>query len=86
MSKKNKNKFKLGGQQVGADENGTEKAKSEIAPKSQENLSYDMKKEFRNLAIVIIFILALLIGLYLYDKETHILQYLTGKFFTIINS
>lgn len=83
MSKKNKNKYKFLGQS-GTSENRTQDSKTANNPEG--NLSYDMKKEFRFLAFVIIFILALLIGLYFYDKQTHVLQYLTNKFFSIINS
>jgi hypothetical protein len=80
MSKRNKNKYKLQSQGMKASAPADNIA-SPAPVKSQENLSYDMKQEFTYLGIVVIFILALLIGLYLYDKETHVLNTMTDKLF-----
>lgn len=86
MSKRNKNKNRFAGQVQTPAVDVEKSAPSEVPTKAKpdtENLSYDMQKEFRNLGLIILFILALLIGLFEYDKETHILRTLTSKLFNL---
>lgn len=82
MSKKNKNKRKFTGGATSA-EGSAEKASTEaVETKVQTKQSDDdIKKEFTRLAFVIIFILALLVAIYFYNNQTHILQTFTHRLF-----
>jgi hypothetical protein len=82
MSKKNKNKRKFESKSDGA-ESLVESAKSDDAATkpSEEKIQDDVKREFKKLAVTVVFILAILIGLYYYDQQTHILQTFTHKLF-----
>jgi hypothetical protein len=83
MSKKNKRKYKFTSPiaPVGAPLAAEAAPAASSAAKPTEALSYDMQKEFRNLGLIVLFILALLFGLYLYDQQTHILRTLTSRLF-----
>lgn len=78
MSKKNKNKSKLKAESsVVMDISPTAKKTGEKKPEDEK--SEDLKKEFKNLAIVILFILALLAVIYYYDQKDQILDQMTSK-------
>lgn len=87
MSKKNKRKFasQAGPAPAAAAENtaAAKEAETEKPAKLQENEGYNVNKELRNLAIIAFVLIALLVGLYYYDQQTHILQQFTSKFFAI---
>jgi len=81
MSKRNRNKNKA---------RGTETAPAESQPIAEtgakmttedEKLQEHMKKDFKHLGIIIVFIVALLAGLDIYNKQSHILDQMTDKLF-----
>jgi len=84
MSKRNKNKNRpqSSSETVKAVATPVEK---EITPKKPEENGKDddLKREFRNLALVIILILTLLIALYYYDQKTQVLDQVTKKLFSL---
>ncbi|MFA6897400.1 MAG: hypothetical protein WCQ96_03900 [Patescibacteria group bacterium] len=85
MSKKNKSKNRpqASGETVKAAA-ATPVEKEIAAKKPEENgKEDDLKREFRNLALVIILVLALLIALYYYDQKTQILDQVTKKLFNL---
>lgn len=85
MSKKNKNKNRsqASGEMVKV-ATATPVEKEIVAKKPEENgKDDDLKREFRNLALVIILILALLIALYYYDQKTQILDQATEQLFNL---
>lgn len=78
MSKKNKNKFK------NADvSTPLAVAASEAAAKPQTVPGDDLIKEFKHLAIVILFILALLFVIDYYNEKADILRVLTDKLYSL---
>lgn len=83
MSKKNKNKnkFRTGGVTV---EDSVAPAAEESATKKPENdMDEDLKREFRNLGLTILFTLILLGALYYYDQKNQILDQITSKLFSL---
>ena len=77
MSKKNKNKNKLKTENSVVMDISPTKQTSEKKPGDEK--SEDLKKEFKNLAIAILFILALLAIIYYYDQKNQILDQMTSK-------
>lgn len=65
-----KNKFKKRYRAVSNDQNQEAKPKKE---KQETKNEYNVKAEFRNLAIIIFFFLGALVGLYYYDQQTDVL-------------
>ena len=83
MSKKNKNKNKVRTSGVTAEES-TAPAAGEFATKKPENdMDEDLKREFKNLALTVLFILILLGALYYYDQKNQILDQITSKLFSL---
>ncbi|MFA7169257.1 MAG: hypothetical protein WC178_00150 [Candidatus Paceibacterota bacterium] len=74
MSKKNKNKYKATVQR----ETSEDKNKI-VSEKPEDKAAADFKNEFKHLAITIVFILLILVGLYYYDQQNHILQDFADK-------
>jgi len=85
MSKKNKNKNRSQSSSETVKATiATPVEKEIVAKKPEENgKDDDLKREFRNLALVIILVLALLIALYYYDQKTQILDQVTKKLFNL---
>lgn len=83
MSKRNKNKQKFSNQAAPVqtvEKSAEEKAEKNTAATQQVDT---IKKDFRNLAIIVIFLIVLLFALYFYNKQTHVLQYFTTKLFSL---
>ncbi len=84
MSKKNRNKRKFDSDKDIVSSPAKNAAGETIAERpSEEKLQDEMKQEFKKLAIIVVFILALLAGLYIFDKQTHIVQTFTHKLFSL---
>lgn len=73
MSKKNKNKRRL------LESSEASVAPVAVAAQVATPADDDLKREFKHLARTILFILALLIGLYYYDQQNHVLQTFTNS-------
>jgi len=74
MSRKNKFKKRYG--VIGNNQN--QEAKPEEKEREIKD-EYNIKVEFRNLAIIIFFFLGALVGLYYYDLQTDILKIAADK-------
>jgi hypothetical protein len=84
MSKRNKNKNRSQSSSETVKAAATPVEKEITAKKPEENgKDDDLKREFRNLALVIILILTLLIALYYYDQKTQVLDQVTKKLFSL---
>jgi hypothetical protein len=81
MSKKNKNKFQSSG--VTTEKLATPVAKETAVKKTEDAKDEDIKQEFKNLALVIFFILVLLAALYYFDQKDQILDQATSKLFNL---
>lgn len=81
MSKKNKNKFKNANPTAPAATQPS--AAGEAATKQQTAPADDLLKEFKHLAIVIIFILALLFVINYYNEKDGILQSFSDRFYSL---
>lgn len=78
MSRKNKFKKR---KEHAVSEVEHEESHHEIAGKKEEE--YDMKSDFINLFVIIFFFTGILIGLYYYDMQSHILNTVADR---LINS
>lgn len=81
MSKRNRNKNKARAAETVPAENQP-KAENEVKMTSEdEQLQEHMKKDFKHLGMIIVFIVALLVALDIYNKQSHILDQMTDKLF-----
>lgn len=83
MSKKNRNKNRFRTSGVTAEESIAPAAKETVAKKPENDMDEDLKREFRNLGLTILFILILLGTLYYYDQKNQILDQITSKLFSL---
>lgn len=83
MSKKHKNKNKFRTGDVTAKEYVAPTAKETVAKKPENDMDEDLKREFKNLALTVLFILILLGALYYFDQKNQILDQITSKLFSL---
>lgn len=83
MSKKNKNKNKFRTSGVTAEDSVAPAAKETAAKKPENDMDEDLKREFKNLALTVLFILILLGALYYFDQKNQILDQITSKLFSL---
>lgn len=75
MSKRNKNKYKKDAASVDA----VTPAKNPTASNETKEKSDDLRREFKHLAITILFILALLAALYYLDQKDQLMDQLADQ-------
>ena len=80
MSKKNKNKRKSDPTAPALEPQAN--AASVSQPASQADR--DMARDLKHVVSTILFVLALLVGLYYYDQQAHILRAFTQQLFSIL--
>jgi hypothetical protein len=80
MSKKNRNKNKM---QENKSPVESSPAKTSSASKPDDGKDADLRREFKNLALTILFILALLAALYYFDQKDQILARWTDEIFAL---
>ena len=54
-----------------------------ITPKSPDKKTNEMKSEFKRVATIMLFIIAILITLYYYDQKNNVLQIFTDQLFSL---